>query len=382
MFSTLTIWRSYWGSALIAIAVFLLSAYSYSYTEAITKGYSDIEAYIAIAKVADIEQMHSLSSKYLWHHLERWPINLLLGVLAKNLDLELWSVYRSAVLICMAVTAFVIQRLRCDVPRKLAFFMLVLFNPYTFRIYYGVPGMMADCLFYTAIVGISVGMFNRNSMMIGLFVILASLSRQTSILLVPVLLIYCIHERVGILKTLLILGCLAISFLLNQASAKLIFQPFQSAYLMMHTLGIFFWIKNSPHWLELFDFLGRYSLMWLTLFPSLVLVGRNVKTSLVYLLFFVILQVQPLLAGPVITGSNIDRLAIYGLPFLCLIFLNGKFNSRHLMLFTILLFVTSLQPQFTFLHFVVGGRYIFVCLVFISAYVSLRYFSWRDRDAI
>lgn len=382
MFRSQMIVRNYWGPALIAIIVFLLSAYSYSYTEAITKGYSDIDAYIAIARVANIEGLHSLSSIYLWHHLERWPINLLLGVLANNLDVELWSIYRSAVLICMVVTAVVIEQLRCDVPRKLAFFMLVLFNPYTFRIYYGVPGMMADCFFYTAIVGISVGMFNRNSLMICLFVILASLSRQTSILLVPVLLIYCIHERVGVLRVLLILGCLAISFLLTQTSAKLIFQPIQSSYLMMHTLGIFFWIKNNPHWLELFDFLGRYALMWLTLLPALVLVGRDVQRSWIYLIFFVILQTQPLLAGPVITGSNIDRLAIYGLPFLCLIFLNGHFNSKHLILFATLLFATSLQPQFTFLHFVTGGRYIFVSVVLISTFISLRHFGWRDRNAI
>jgi len=382
MFRSQMIVRNYWVPALIAIVVFLLSAYSYSYTEAITKGYSDIEAYIAISRVANVEGLNSLSSIYLWHHLERWPINLLLGVIANNLDLELWSVYRSAVLICMAVTAFAIERLRCDVPRKLAFFILVLFNPYTFRIYYGVPGMMADCLFFTTIVGISVGMFNRDSLMICLFAILASLSRQTSILLVPVLLIYCIHERVGVLRVLLILGCLAISFLLTQTSAKLIFQPIQSSYLMMHSLGIFFWIKNNPHWLELFDFLGRYALMWLTLLPALVLVGRDVRRSWIYLIFFVILQTQPLLAGPVITGSNIDRLAIYGLPFLCLIFLNGHFNCRHLILFAALLFATSLQPQFTFLYFVMGGRYIFVSAVLISAFISLRYFVCRDRNAI
>jgi hypothetical protein len=382
MLSSQIIMRNYWPTVIITIVFFLLTAYSYSYTEAITKGYSDIEAYIAIARIADIDGLYPLSSIYLWHHLERWPINFLLGILANNLDIDIWSVYRAAVLICMAITAFTIGCLRCDVHRKLAFFMLVLLNPYTFRIYYGVPGMIADCLFYTAIVGVSVGMFNRNSLMIVLFTTLASLSRQTSILLMPVLLIFCVHERVGILKTTVIIGSLAASFLVTQASAKLLFQPVESAYLMMHTLGIFFWIVEDPDWLELFHFLGRYGLMWLTLLPALVVAGRNLKQTWVYLLFFIILQTQPFLAGPVITGSNIDRLAIYGLPFLCLIFLNGQFNPKYLFIFAVLLFATSLQPQFTFLHYIAEGRYIFVSTILLSAFISIRYFYLQDKHAI
>jgi hypothetical protein len=99
-----------------------------------------------------------------------------------------------------------------------------------------------------------------------------------------------------------------------------------------------------------------------------------------YVVFFFMLHSQPLLAGPEVSGSNVDRLAIYGLPFLAVLLLSSSWSVNALLLFITLLFFESLLPQFSLLHGVFGGRYLFLSTVLISSLISIWY--WRTSLSV
>jgi hypothetical protein len=76
----------------------------------------------------------------------------------------------------------------------------------------------------------------------------------------------------------------------------------------------------------------------------------------------------------------VDRLAIYGLPFLGLLLLFSSWSVSALLLFITLLFFESLLPQFSLLHGVFGGRYLFLSTVLISSLISIWY--WRTSLSV
>ena len=139
----------------------------------------------------------------------------------------------------------------------------------------------------------------------------------------------------------------------------------------MHTLGIFFWLTENPRWLDLIDFLGRYGLMLMTLSPMLLLINRLNYSDWMYVAFFFFLHTQPLLAGPAVSGSNVDRLAIYGLPFLSLLLIDGSNQVKWVGLFICLIFLESLLPNFSILYGIAQPRTFFVITILIATLITL-----------
>jgi uncharacterized membrane protein (UPF0136 family) len=76
------------------------------------------------------------------------------------------------------------------------------------------------------------------------------------------------------------------------------------------------------------------------------------------------------MGGPFISGSNIDRLTIYGLPFLALLLLFGSHELKLVGLFIALIFAESLLPNFSILRGMPYPRAFFVTLVVITAIIS------------
>ena len=165
------------------IIVFLATAHIFSYKEAVANGYKDVETYYFMAGNGFDE---SSSKKYLSHHLERWPLQLLVGYLSKGLNIDIWTMYRVLVLVLIAITYYVIRSLNCPVNNKMAIFSLILFNPYTFRSFYAVPGMISDCTLYVGLLFVVCGIINKVGFQVFLGVFLSVISRQTSILLIPI----------------------------------------------------------------------------------------------------------------------------------------------------------------------------------------------------
>jgi hypothetical protein len=360
---------------------FVFTNYFFSYQTAVQSGFSDVLDYVRIANSFGSDEFYKLSSVIPAHRLERWPLHYLLGGIAGQLHVDIWLIYFWAVIGCIFIAFYLVSILKTSPLKKLAFFSLVLLSPYAFRQYLAAPGMLSDALFFTAIIGMGVGFFNRQIGMIVFWLVISCIVRQTGIILIFIYIIYCLVERVRSDWLLGGVGLAIIGFLIVKYWTSSLFPVSSSDYLAMHTLGIFYWLLEGPQWFAGIDFIGRYGLMILSLSPILLLVNRiSPRKEWMYVVFFFMLHSQPLLAGPEVSGSNVDRLAIYGLPFLAVLLLSSSWSVNALLLFITLLFFESLLPQFSLLHGVFGGRYLFLSTVLISSLISIWY--WRTSLSV
>jgi hypothetical protein len=305
-----------------------------------------------------------------------------MGRLSPLLGINVWEIERVFVLLGMAATLVLIGSLRSGLWQKLAIYSLLIFSPYAFRQYYAVPGMLSDCFFYVAIVGLAVGMWEKRWALIAISVCMACFIRQTGVLLLPLIVIFCLVEKINLRKGTVVITLGLMSFGLSKLLSYIVFAPVSGGYVAMHTLGIFFWLTENPQWLDLIDFLGRYGLMLMTLSPMLLLINRLNYRDWMYVAFFFFLHTQPLLAGPAVSGSNVDRLAIYGLPFLGLLLIDGSNQVKWVGLFICLVFLESLLPNFSILHDITHPRYFFVSTVVIIFFVSVMISKWKRAASI
>ena len=361
---------SYWIYSSILLAIFITTSSPYNYLIALTQGFADVNSYLKIAQAQDYNSFYLLSQDIQLHHLERWPIHVLVGKITSLSKWDIWVVYKSAILICIFLATILIANLKCSTPQKLAYLTLVMFNPYTFRIYYGVPAMLSDCIFYVCIIGFSVAIVNHHFFLITLFALFACLSRQTGVMLIPILLVYAYQKKISFAYLSASLIFVLFGFIFIKSSTYFLFQPTENAYLGRVLLGIFYWAAGAPHLSEFFDFIGRFILMILTLTPLLIIVNKVKNSDWFYILGFCLILLQPLLGGPMITGGNIDRLAIYGLPLLGLILINRHICLKQLILFIVLVIACSFHPHLTVLQKLDFNREAYVFLVLIAACIS------------
>jgi hypothetical protein len=336
---------------------------------------------MAVANAPDLASIHQFSQTYGMHRLERWPLHFLMGRLASMSSINVWDLERIFALLGMGITLVLIGSLRAGIWQKLAIYSLLIFSPYAFRQYYAIPGMLSDCFFYVAIVGLAVGMWKKQWILIALSICCACLIRQTGILLLPLIAIFCFVEKESYQKGGIVIALGMFGFGLSKFLSYLVFEPVSGGYVVMHTLGFIFWITQNPQWLDLIDFLGRYGLMLLTLSPIFLLINRIDCLTIrdwMYASFFFFLHSQPLMAGPLVSGSNVDRLAIYGLPFLALLLIEGSNQFRLVGIFIILVFLESLLPNFSVLHGIAQPRIFFVSTVFFVTLISL----WIRKDRL
>jgi hypothetical protein len=367
--------------AFLLSALFILTANPFTYEQAIARGFSDVIDYMAVANAPDLASIHQFSLTHAMHRLERWPLHFLMGRLSSLSSINVWEVERIFVLLGMGVTLFLVGSLRAVLWQKLAIYALLIFSPYALRQYYAVPGMLSDCFFYVAIVGLAVGIRKKQWILIGLSVCCACFLRQTGVLLLPLIAIFCFIEKVSYQRGIIVIALGILSFGTSRVLSFLVFEPVSGGYVAMHTLGIFFWLFENPQWHDLVDFLGRYGLMLLTLSPILVLINRIDRLTTrdwMYVAFFFFLHTQPLLAGPAVSGSNVDRLAIYGLPFLALLLISGSNQFKWVGLFIVLVFLESLLPNFSILHGIAQPRIFFVSIVVLVTLISL----WIRKDRL
>ena len=360
------------GVALLS-AIFLITAHPYTYDQAIHGGYADIIDYIAVANVSDIGGLYDFSLNHAFHRIERWPVHYLMGYLSRVANIDVWMMERTAVVFGMLVGALLIANLKSfSVWKKIVFHALFIFSPYAFRQYYSAPGMLSDCYFYVAVLGVAVGMWNRQYALLTFALVISCFMRQTSILLLPMILIYGYVFKIKRSDIVVATGIGLLAFLSMKYLNSIVFNMgANTSYVFTHTLGLFYWLFSAPNAIEFLDFIGRYVLMILSLSPLIFLIPIVGKRNLVFIAFFFMMHIQPLLGGPEITGNNIDRLSIYGLPFLGLLLADGVEDSNLSLIFILLLFIESLLPNFSILYGIPYGRYLYLISVIVIFIVSI-----------
>ena len=116
----------YGFTSLILILTFIITSNAFNYEDAVANGFNDVKSYYFIATNGFTEDG---APNHFQHHLERWPIHVLVGSLSRVLDVNIWTIYRISVLILIFSSVFIIGSFGCNDYKKLAIFTFLLFNP-------------------------------------------------------------------------------------------------------------------------------------------------------------------------------------------------------------------------------------------------------------
>jgi hypothetical protein len=355
--------------SLIIIVLFVATAHTYTYTEAIENGFSDIKTYYYVAENGFVENS---SDKFAQHHLERWGLNVVVGSISKIFNLDIWTVYKGAVIFCMLVVVFLINCLNWDNPRKIIALVLLIYNPYTFRLYYSVPGMINDYVFYTTIVALIVGVLKRSNWIIIFAVTFSAFSRQSSILLIPVLIAFSYYKHISFKLSLILAIELTVIFISNKYLTEQLFGGSNDGYFIAHALGLYFWAVESMSWADSISFFGRYAFFLIGLIPIILVSGKKYSYSIVFVIAFLIMHSQPIAAGPLLTSGNIQRLSAFGIPFLIPLLAKDIQIIRYL-LFMFIFIVMSMHHHFSLMNNITNDFTLFGVIVVFGAFVSLMF---------
>jgi hypothetical protein len=359
----------------IFLTLFLILTSSYpNYSEILSLGYSDSVSYLCVLsfQCGDFQPI--------LHHAQRWPSHLIVQLFSKVFGLDVIFSYRFFIFLLMLVTIKIIQLIPVSVIKRIAIFSMILFNPYTFRLYFAIPTMISDCLVLVGFLVFIVGVLNNNLYQILIGVFISIIFKQTGLLLAPFLLIFLYFKYVSFrtVKWSILLIFLSSAFII--ISTKLFFNAIeenQSAnYIELFTgislsKNIFsFFLSDSGESFYLIEFLKRYILALVTLAPLLMVSIKNKQLYLFVFIFFSI-HAQPILAGPMVTGGNIQRLILVGIPFLIPIFLNVKLSTNKIILFIAILILGSFHHNFSIINSFHYSRELFFVLILVVSLVSL-----------
>ena len=286
--------RSNFFIVFILIIIFLLTSETFNYYESITNGYSDIKTYYDISSNGFDE---NLGDKNTQHRLERWPIHISIHYISKITKIGIWDLYRSFILLIMLSAFFIINTLRTTSPLiKICLWSYLTFNPFSFRLYYLAPGMIADSLLFLSFTIFVCGVINKNNFQMILSIIISNLSKQTALLLVPFLLILYYNKMISKRNLLSYVILVFLIFTFVKLSTISFFGAQNNNYFTHHLIGLFLWLKNDFSINQFIYFFGRYVFFLMTLSPLLI-IGKF-KVSSIFLLFFILISLQPILGGP------------------------------------------------------------------------------------
>jgi len=308
-------------------------------------GFSDALSYLAITHENSFSGLRELSSSYPFHHLERWPIHLLTGLLAALFKANDLMVYRAIALLCMVICMWLISTINTSSINKLAYFAFIVLNPYTFMISLFAPPMVSDCIFITAIVALVAGLINQKYKFIWLALFFGLISRQTSIMILPIV-VGAAYFLPSLRKELpqFLLGSSILFIAFNLLTRALFGQNSNDLTLNLIT-GLYSWLKH-PDQDSLLIFFGSLGAFLLTLGPLLIFkINRNYLG--IAILGIVCIVFQPILSGPVITGGNAARLVAFSMPFIGLFFLDQVKSSVLTFLFIGLSALNTLHHNYS-----------------------------------
>jgi hypothetical protein len=299
----------------------------------------DSHAYIEIAQAAP--HLPSADLRIAFHHAQRAAIPYLIGLCSLLTHLSVQACFRGVLilLILAIVSQFTSLLSELSLPRNAKNILLLffVFTPYTFRYYIAIPYMLTDLSFQLGLVIVVLGLFKQRPWFILLGFLWASLSRQTALLVIPLVLVwvYLVWPEAKPLgskqrKALFSIAIVTIGILVYKASgalAALYAQPDINAH---HLAGLLDWATTSFDPRLMAIFLARVLVPFVipVCFILGLLFGCSPKNQAgpekkkIFLLLGGAMLVcsQPILGGPMITGNSQTRLGTLAIvPFLMVI---------------------------------------------------------------
>lgn len=267
-----------------------------------------------------------------FHHAQRLSIPYLVGLLATVTSIPVPLAFRIASYSLIALTLGciyqILQQLRLNGVQYTLVFSLLLLNPYTFRYYLIVPGLIPDLAFNAGLAMAIAGLVRGKFMQVGWGQLLASLGRQTSLMLLPGILFWLYRGQLWqssrpfkqrILYGFLIMAVSVGWYGISGQIAEAIALPNDNVSILW---GLLFWWRDRfsggaflEHLLRLVIPYVLPTSLLLTVVLSRPQLWKQFNRSEVWACWLMVLGIiaQPFLAGPEITGQNASRLAALGL---------------------------------------------------------------------
>lgn len=351
----------------LILIIFCASSYYYSYQQSLLMGFADFASYNSIS-LNGLASYNKLDLPL--QHLERWFFYVSLGKISQLMGVNIWVIYRVCILLIVTFILFISFRIKkVSTFGKVASFSFIIFNPYSFRLYLASPGAICDAFFVLGILLLSVGLKDRKAWFIYCGVLICSLSRQTVIMILPIILIYYYFKKIDKIH-FIYLGLIVTTILIsNRIIVRYFFDSNSVNYLAAHILGVFEFFFLNFDINQFLKFSGRFIVFLLTLSP-LIRITTFTKNHLFAIVFFLFIGLQPILGGPANTGTGIQRLLALGLPLLLPIVWSYKFTRSTFFSFLGLEFLISLHHHFSFLNYFSISKYSFLGILLIAASLS------------
>lgn len=266
------------------------------------------------------------------HHVQRLALPYVLGLLHDASGIPLHALFLAAVLVTaltlLLVLASTLRRLQVDDRQAVLVLAIVALNPWTVRLHLTFPEMIPDLGFALGTALLLRGLVTDSSGAVLAGQAIASLSRQTGLALVPVVLVWIWRDRPrwnAFARIGLGAGTAAIAVGLYAGTALLAARVSTENTTLQHVTGLFTWARTQFDGPTLVAFTVRGFLPTLAALACLLALARTRRhTGLasdvvpLFVLAAVCIGAQPVLGGPELTAGNGPRLLVLGLPALAL----------------------------------------------------------------
>ena len=260
-------------------------------------------------------------------------------------------------------------------------------NPYIFRAGIYAPLMINDYIFILGIILFLFFLLHGKINYLTISVLICSFSRQTALLMLPMLFFYLYFEKINNKQKIYIISnivILILIFFFNKHISSL-FNVKMDESLIKTITGLF---KFNYTFYELILFIARFFisnffiiiLLFFTFF-NLTKIKKKIKFKHWNILILgLLIWSQPILGGPVFTGGNIQRLTSFSIPVFLLVFSyiykDIKLGNFNYYLIFVLLIISSFDHRYSFLgrlEILTNANYLqSIIFIFISIIIILK----------
>lgn len=295
-----------------------------------------------------------------FHHAQRFFFPYFLGTISWVVGVDSRALFFATTSILHLAMLIYVWRLlgRWDVPprRKLVAWAALIFQPYFLRYYWLAPGMVADVGFEFGALILFAGLASRSSILPWVGLGLATLSRQTGVMLLPGALLWVLWVDEGLARRWAWAWGFALYTIgIYQGTAWIAARFGTANFNLKHALELFVWLRSpDANASALFEHTLRCAL---PLAPAVFLLLAEgpaawKRETWCAVMWGGAIAAQPFLSGPTTTGQNAARLVTLGLLPLVLAWAANSRREWPLFLsaaFGVALFAGSFHHLFTWI---------------------------------
>ena len=352
----------YYSIIIFSLFFILFTTENFNLEQSKTFGASDGHDYYKIAQDAP-----QISKGLQFIKSERFFFPYLIGIISKTFNFDIFSSFKTLSILLSFSLIFLLDRalviIKCPKNYRLTAILLVIFNPYILRYYISLPTLITDLIFLNISLLIVIGLHSSKryyffGMAIGMLV-----RQNTLAFLISTYFLYTLgyfyskFKKIFLINDLYIVTVIVlVIYFFNFLYASKSETTVAAVDLYFVTIfGIFTtqYNLNNLSTFFIFPLLSFGPILYFFFINRKNIINFLNPVSVFILLSALILILQPLLGGPLITGKNFIRLANYAYPILLVVLpllLNNNFifiSKTKKYFYFIFLTFWSMHPTFS-----------------------------------